>query len=220
MMRVAVAAAAVTLVAVGSASAHIQVRPTSAAPDDPVLWTVLVPSERSPGTRQVELAIPKDVLPFSFEDTPGWTRTERKNPDGSLKSVVWRGRTKGDGLAMFRFLASTPEREGALRWAALQTYNDGKLVRWIGDEESEHPASVTQVTKSAPRENAGGESAAASDAQGSAPTTTAAAAASDDADGSEDDDDWAARGLAIAALLVAVGGAGLALRRRPRTGSA
>ena len=145
------------LLPVAPAAAHIQVRPGQAAPGDPVLWTVLVPSEQATGTRQVELAIPQDVLPFSFEDAPGWTRQLRKNPDGSVRSVVWRGRTRADGLATFRFLASTPEREGPIAWKAIQTYRDGAIVRWIGSEASEHPASVTTVAKSAPRENAGGE---------------------------------------------------------------
>ena len=123
-------------------------RPAQAAPGDPVLWTVLVPSEEEAGTRQVELAVPKDVLPFSFEDAPGWTRRLRMNADGSVRSIVWRGRTRADGLATFRFLASTPEREGAIAWKAIQTYRDGAVVRWIGSAASDTPASITSVARS------------------------------------------------------------------------
>jgi uncharacterized protein YcnI len=217
MIRAAVAAALLA-VAAPAADAHVQVRPKEAAPDDPVLWTVLVPSEREAGTRQVELAVPKDVIPFSFEDQPGWTRRNRMNPDGSIKSIVWRGRTPGDGLATFRFLASTPEREGDIRWAALQTYNDGRIVRWIGDPASENPASVTTVTRTAARENAGGEGAAG---EGDAAAASAPASGANDAaragDEASDSTDWLARGLGIAALVVALSVAVVALRRRPRT---
>lgn len=93
--------------AVAPAAAHMQVRPAQAAPGDPVLWTVLVPSEEEAGTRQIELAVPKDVLPFSYEPAPGWNRRLRVNADGSVRAIVWRGRTSSDGLATFRFLAST-----------------------------------------------------------------------------------------------------------------
>jgi uncharacterized protein YcnI len=194
----------------GAAAAHIQVRPAQAAPGDPVLWTVLIPSEEEAGTRQVELAVPKDVLPFSFEDQPGWTRRIRPNRDGSVRSIVWRGRTPGDGLATFRFLASAPEREGAIAWKAIQTYRDGDVVRWIGAAGSETPASVTTISRSAPRENAGGES-------GGAVPAAAAPAGGASTGGSEDGGpDWLARGLGIAALLAALAAA--ALRRKPGSG--
>ena len=202
--------AAVGLLPAAPAAAHIQVRPAQAAPGDPVLWTVLVPSEQETGTRQVELAIPKDVLPFSFEDAPGWARQLRKNPDGSVRSVVWRGQTRADGLATFRFLASTPERAGSIAWKAIQTYRDGAIVRWIGSAASEHPASVTTVSTSAPRENAGGEAGASAGAS----RATAAAPAAQSSSGADDEPDWVARGLGLMALLVAGGAAWWSGRRR------
>ena len=198
------------LVPAAPAAAHVQVRPALAAPGDPVLWTVLIPSEQEAGTRQVELAVPKDVLPFSFEDSPGWPRSLRKNADGSVRSIVWRGTTAADGLATFRFLASTPERAGAIEWKAIQTYRDGDVVRWIGSASSDHPASVTTISSSAPRENAGGEGA--DGAAAASPATAATPTATDASDGDGDGPDWLARGLGLAALLVAAFAA-LAARR-------
>ncbi len=200
-LRTVALAAVVGGLAAGPAATHVQVRPAQAAPGDPVLWTVLVPAETQVGTRRVELAVPKDVLPFSYEDAPGWTRRLRMNADGSVRSIVWRGRTAADGLATFRFLASTPERAGPIAWKALQTYRDGELVRWIGAAGSEHPASITTITPAAARENAGGEG---EDAK------RAAAAAAAPAD---DGPDWVARGLALAALLLAIAGVVRASRR-------
>ncbi len=196
--------AAFATVPPGTAAAHIQVRPTAAAPGDPVLWTVLIPSEEEAGTAQVELAVPKDVLPFSYEDQAGWQRTIRPNPDGSVRSIVWRGRTPGDGLATFRFLASTPERDGKIAWKAIQTYRDGDVVRWIGSPASETPASVTTISRSVPRENAGGESGGAT-----VPAAAPSASIGSSADGGPD---WLARGLALVSLLAAL--AAVALRRR------
>ena len=190
------------------AAAHVQVRPAEAAPGDPVLWTVLVPNERDVATTRVELAIPEGVLPFSYEPLPGWTRRVTKNPDQSTRSVVWTGRLQPEEVLSTRFLATTPEAEGPISWKAIQTYADGQKVRWIGGPDTEEPASVTQVSASAPRENAGGE--------GGASRAGAPAAAAGDAgeDGGSDT-------LSIVALVV--GGLGLlaglaalvVARRRP-----
>jgi len=196
-------AAGAAALAVAPAAAHMQVRPAHAAPGDPVLWTVLVPSEEESGTRQVELAVPRGVLPFSYEQEPGWTRRLRKNTDGSVRAIVWRGRASADGLATFRFLASTPERAGAIAWKALQTYRDGSIVRWIGSAGSDYPASVTTVSTSVPRENAGGEGG------------TGVAPALDDRPTDAARPDWVARALALAALLAAAVAVRIRLGLRP-----
>jgi uncharacterized protein YcnI len=198
-LLVVVLAAAATALAAAPAAAHIQVRPARAAPGDPVLWTVLAPSEEETGTSEVELAVPKDVLPFSYEHAAGWTRRLRMNTDGSVRSIVWRGRTSTDGLATFRFLASTPERAGTIAWKAIQRYRDGTVVRWIGSGASDYPASITAVSPSVPRENAGGEIGGAAGRTPTAWTTPAPGEAQAGATGP----DWVARGLALAALLAA-----------------
>jgi MYXO-CTERM domain-containing protein len=56
------------------ASAHVQVSPTTVAPDDAVRFTVLVPGERAAQTTRVAFKMPAGVLPFSWQDTPGWKR--------------------------------------------------------------------------------------------------------------------------------------------------
>jgi uncharacterized protein YcnI len=194
-LRVLALAAVGPALAAAPASAHLQVRPAHAAPGDPVLWTVLVPSEDESGTRQVALAVPRGVLPFSYEHTPGWTRRLRTDADGSVRAIVWRGRTSAEGLATFRFLASTPERAGPIAWKAIQTYRDGAIVRWIGSAGSEYPASVTAVSPSVPRENAGGEGGAGASGAGGGAVNGAAG----QADAARTD--WVARALALATLL-------------------
>ncbi len=194
LTRAALLAGAALLVGAAPAAAHIQVRPAEAAPGDPVLWTVLVPNERDLATTNVELAIPKGVIPFSYEPLPGWTRTLTKNPNQSVRSIVWSGNLKPSEVLVTQFLATTPDQAGPISWKAIQTYSDGQKVRWIGGPGSEEPASVTQISASAPRQNAGGEGDDSSAAAASAP---------DDAG----DDGGSGDGLAVAALIV--GGLGL-----------
>jgi uncharacterized protein YcnI len=161
---------------IGPAKAHVQVNPTVAAPGDSVKFVFLVPNERSESTVAVSLQIPKDVLPFSFDDPPGWRRTLDKASDGSIEVVRWRGRLRRDGFTEFAFLASTPERAGPIAWKSIQTYDDGKETAWIGPPESEEPAAVTNVSADAPRQNAGGEGDSATPAGASgAPAQTSTA---------------------------------------------
>lgn len=221
-----------SVVAAGSASAHIQVTPTVVAPSDPVLFTVLVPGERDTGTVEVDLKLPPGLMPFSFEDVPGWKRSIVRARDGAAERIVWTGRAASDGLLRFTFLAGTPDQPMTLQWKALQTYAGGHVVRWIGAPDAEYPAAVTAVRADAPRQNAGGEGAA-NDAAGAAASgdadsgpngsEPASRAATDDGSAGADgrtatdsgDADWVARGVGIAALFVglAVGGGSIARRR-------
>jgi uncharacterized protein YcnI len=207
------------------AAAHVQVRPNTAAPDDAVLFEVLVPNERENRTVELELAVPPDVLPFSYEETPGWRRTLKLNPNQSIRSIVWRGSMATDGFVRFGFLASTPPREGEIAWKAVQTYDDGRKVRWIEPPDGEQPAAVTMVSKRFPRQDAGGEAPGeASSGQAQAPTEPAAAAepeamAEDESadSGGSDGSDTTARWLAAGALAAALASLGLIVVRRPGT---
>lgn len=186
-----IGAGVVALVAATPASAHIQVLPGEVAPADPVLFTVLVPGETSAGTTRVELKVPRDTYPFSFEDSPGWKRQLIKKPSGLIDRIVWTGKAAPDGLVRFTFLAGTPEKPTTIRWPAIQTYANGQKALWIGDPESDNPAPVTVVSETASRQNAGGEGE-----EGAQPTSgsTQPEAGSK----SENETDWP---LTVAALL-------------------
>ena len=202
------------------ASAHIQMSPTEAAPGDPVRFELLVPGEKEARTTEVALQIPKGVLPFSWEDAPGWKRTTEPAADGSVGVVRWRGRLAADGFVRFSFLAATPEQEGQLTWKAVQRYDDGSEAAWIGPPDAENPAAVTEVSAAAARQNAGGEGEGeGAGADGAAPSTTPAPPSADaEADGDGGGGTNGTLGLAFGAAGLVLGAAALvvALRRRPR----
>ena len=224
---------AALLVAPSPASAHVQVSPTTAAPDDAVEFTILVPNERDQETTRVELQNPPGMLPFAFADVPGWKRDVIEAADGSIDRVVWTGRLARDGYVKFSFLAGTPEKAGDVTWKALQTYSDGVVVRWIGDPSSDTPAAVTHLATTAAKQNAGGESAAAAPSATTAPTTTSPpsspaaatvpAAAADAAPAAAtastgDGDDPTARAVAVGALVLGLVAVIAAMISRRRTG--
>ena len=203
-LAAAVVAMAVAAIAAASASAHIQVSPTLAAPDDAVKFTVLVPGERAPHrTDEVVLKIPAGVLPYSFGSTPGWRRTTRLGGNGAVGTITWKGLAEPDGFVEFSFLAATPPKPGEVAWKALQRYDDGTVVRWIGGPDAEDPAAVTEIRAGAPVRNAGGESPA-----GAAAAT--ATATEGDGGGGSGLSLW----LSIAALVLAGAAFLVAMRRR------
>ncbi len=215
--RALLCAVAAVLLVPAFASAHVQVRPALAAPGDPVLFEMIVPNEKDAHTVEVTLQVPKDVLPFSFEEPDGWTRENKEGADGSLETITWKGKLAEDGFARFSFLASTPEQEGEIVWKSIQTYDDGSTSRWIGEPDADNPAAVTTISADAPRENAGGESGEADDGAAATPAASATAGpegAEPAAATVEDSDSPLPIILSVVALALAAAALLLQLRRR------
>jgi uncharacterized protein YcnI len=239
---VAAVAAAGILGGGSAAHAHIQVLPAVVAPLDAVKFTIIVPGESNARTTRVELQLPPDLLPFAWEEVPGWKRRiVPGNDPASVGNVIWTGRLATDGFVEFSFLAGTPQSPGEMSWKAIQTYDDGTVVRWVGPPGSEEPAAVTLVEEDAPRQDAGGETGGGTETTPTettetvptetetAPTETETTAAEEPAEehgeeaaastSVEEGDDWIARGLALIAVVTAFAAiAFVLLARRPRSG--
>ncbi|MER5526487.1 YcnI family protein [Streptomyces sp. NPDC002677] len=209
--------AAAVLAAAGVASAHVTVHPESYAKGatDGVL-TFRVPNEEdTASTTKVQVFLPTDhpVLGVLVSPRDGWTakvtttklKTPVKTDDGTIteaaSEITWTGGKIGAGQFEDFDVAfgQLPEDTGQLTFKTLQTYSDGKVVRWIeeagsGGEEPENPAPTIKLT-------AGDEAAAST-----APATESSAKATTTA--SADSSDSTARGLGIAGLIV--GALGLA----------
>jgi uncharacterized protein len=141
----------------------------------------------------------------SYQPLPGWAvrlttrklatpiRTDDGEVTEEVREVTWTGDGRQGRIAPGQFVdfplsVQIPDRPGTtLTFKALQTYSDGKVVRWIGPESADTPAPTVKVT---PADSAGA----------SAPAAAAPAKAADVSG-------KASKGLAIAALIV--GGLGL-----------
>ncbi|MEU9155135.1 YcnI family protein [Streptomyces sp. NPDC048417] len=205
--------AAAVLAAAGVASAHVTVHPESYAKGatDGVL-TFRVPNEEdTASTTKVQVFLPTDhpVLGVLVSPRDGWTakvtntklKTPVKTDDGTITDAVseitWTGGKIGAGQFEDFDVAfgQLPEDADQLAFKTLQTYSDGKVVRWIeeaesGGEEPENPAPMLKLTA--------GDDATAS----TAPATESSAKATTTA--SADAGDSTARGLGIAGLIVGV----------------
>ncbi|MGW3134186.1 YcnI family protein [Streptomyces sp. NPDC001123] len=205
--------AASVLAAAGAAAAHVTVHPESYAKGaTDGLLTFRVPNEEdTAATTKVQVYLPTDHPVLGVLVTPhdGWTakvtttklKTPVKTDDGTIteaaSEITWTGGKIGaDQFEDFDVaFGQLPEDTDQLTFKTLQTYSDGKVVRWIeqaqsGDDEPENPAPTLKLT-------AAGDQAAASSAPAATTGTKATATAADSGDST-------ARGLGIAGLIVGV----------------
>ncbi|MGW3445793.1 YcnI family protein [Streptomyces sp. NPDC001076] len=205
--------AASVLAAAGAAAAHVTVHPESYAKGaTDGLLTFRVPNEEdTAATTKVQVYLPTDHPVLGVLVTPhdGWTakvtttklKTPVKTDDGTITEAASEITWTGGKIAAGQFedfdvaFGQLPEDTDQLTFKTLQTYSDGKVVRWIeqaqsGDDEPENPAPTLKLT-------AAGDQAAASSAPAATTGTKATATAADSGDST-------ARGLGIAGLIVGV----------------
>ncbi len=181
------AVCALTLLSVpGIASAHVTANPGTAQQGSFTKISFRVPNERdTASTSRLEVSLPTEH-PIAFVSTravPGWTSTVQKTTlstpitasDGQVSEVVSKITWTGGKISPGTFedfdvsLGPLPTDTDELVFKALQTYDNGEVVRWIdtapeGAPEPEHPAPVLTLTPA-------GATPAAVTTSGSAGTT-------------------------------------------------
>ena len=211
----------VVMLTAGAAFAHVEIeRDGDVSAQGVVQATLSVPNESTTqGTKTIELVFPDSpkLTTATAEDANGFTAPVNKDGAGDVTSITWTGGTiTGDEEKEFPVtLGDFPADTETVEFKALQTYDDGTVVRWIeptpaGGEEPEHPAPAVKLAAKAEGD---GDHAAmdANTASTNGEHTEAAAATSDNT----------ARWLGGAGLLVgAIGlgvGAGATIRARKAT---
>jgi uncharacterized protein YcnI len=221
----AVAGAIVALTATG-AFAHVTVQPREAIAGGFQTFVIQVPNERDDAaTTQIEVEFPPVFASVSFQPKPGWnidvetvTFDEPVEAFGEevtegVGSVTISGGSIEPGeFETFPFSVG-PLPEGDLEFRAIQTYEGGEIVRWVGPPDSDEPAPhVVGITLDV--EEGQGQLAALVELQEQV-------AGGDGGDEATEDDDaedggnavltYIALGVAVLALIVA-----LLSRSRPR----
>jgi uncharacterized protein YcnI len=216
---IAAAGAAAALAAPAAAQAHVTVQPKEAPAGGFARLDVRVPSEEpTTPTKKIVVQMPAGFADASYEPVPGWRvtvakrklATPVKTDDGDtlteeLSKITFTATGSGIGPGQFQDFGLSlgiPDKPVGtkLTFKALQTYAGGKVVRWIGAPDSEHPApQVTLVAAGAP--GAGADASASG------------AAAAGDGDGDGDGNGLAIAALIVGALGLLTGGAAL-LRAR------
>jgi uncharacterized protein len=162
---------ALVLVSATPAFAHVSVNPSTASEGSYAKLTFRVPNESdTASTTSVEVAMPDGVelQSVSVKPTPGWDSEIERDGD-AVTSVTWSGGKIGPGeFQEFEISVGPIPSVDSLVFPAVQTYDDGEVVRWIdpmaaGEEEPEHPAPTVTVGEGTGDHHDGGEAAVAED---------------------------------------------------------
>ncbi|GAA2750648.1 YcnI family protein [Kitasatospora cinereorecta] len=234
----ALLAGSVVLATAVPAFAHVTVQPGTAAQGDYTAVSFRVPDESdTASTTKLEVNLPADhpVASVATRPLPGWTATTEKTKlaapiktdDGdeiteAVTKITWTA-DAGTKIAPGQFqdftvaLGPLPTDTDKLVFKALQTYDDGNVVRWIedskeGQPEPQHPAPALTLTKAATDGDGHGSSAAPGAAAQAAPPASGSAASSDPT----------ARIIGVIGIVVGIAGTALGvfgLRRRTGTQS-
>jgi uncharacterized protein YcnI len=216
--------------------AHVSVSPSEAPRGSFTTLTFQVPNEtEDANTTKVEVQFPQDhpIADASVQAIPGWnvvvtkkaletpiTTDEGDSLDEGVNTVTWTA--TGDGIKpgffeQFKVSVGLPAEGDTLTFPALQTYDNGDVVRWIGvettpGEEPEDPAPTLTLTE------------AGEDDHGATATTVPAASdggASAAAINDAQDDADTAKKIAVVGIVVGAGGIlgafAALLRKRPIT---
>ncbi|MGH3836494.1 MAG: YcnI family protein [Pseudonocardiaceae bacterium] len=208
----------VLLTLAGVASAHVTVNPRTAQQGGYTKVAFRVPNERdTASTTQLEINFPTDhpIASVSTRAVPGWTSTVQKTTlaapittgerqiTETVSKITWTGGKIEPGTfeEFDVSMGPLPTDTDQLVFKALQTYDNGEVVRWIdtappGAAEPEHPAPVLTLT---PADTSPAASAS------SATVTTSGAPASSNTVGVV---------LGIVGIALGIVGIGLGLRNR------
>jgi len=211
-------ALAFVLVLAVPAWAHVTIDPTQVPAGSDAELGFSVPNEMdNANTTQVQVFFPTDhpIASASVKPIPGWTFTvqmmqvttpisaDSGNVTQAVKSITWTGGSIKPGeFQQFTVSVGLPANATSLEFKAIQTYDNGQVVRWIESTPTngtapEHPAPVLTLTK-------------ATDTHGSTTTPTASTKSGDDSTART----LGIIGIVVGALGVIVAGVAMSTRRR------
>src|SRR3954470_8251077 len=209
--KLAAATAVAVLALPAAAQAHVTLQPDQAPAGAFTVLDVRVPTERdNASTAKVDVKFPAGFAAASYQAVSGWrVRVIKKTLDKPIQTddgpitegvdrMVWTRTSRSGGIKPGQFQdfpisVQIPGKAGdKLTFKALQTYNNGEIVRWIGAAGSDPPAplvTVTAAAKAAAASTHTSAGAAAPSASNGGPSAPASSSSSSD-------------GLSIAALAV------------------
>jgi uncharacterized protein YcnI len=140
------------LVSTSVAMAHAHVAPPVIEKGTDNVFTVAVPTEKEDAsTTVVELTPPDGFEIDAVIQTPGWNVEVDKSGSGEeaeITKVTWSGGDVPEGQAAnLQFVGSGSTAE-SYALGVRQTYSDGEVVDWSGQEESDAPAPIVEAKSS------------------------------------------------------------------------
>jgi uncharacterized protein YcnI len=224
----ALAVAAGALIVPAAAQAHVTVHPNSVPEGAFAVISVRVPNEEdNVDTTKVVVQFPEGFGDVSLNPPAGWKATVKtkkppapiKTDDGTIdeevSTVTFSGGTIPPGqFREFPISAGIPGKAGdTLTFKALQTYSNGKVVRWIGSPDADTPAPTISINDTGVLQDVTGDHDATANAD-TASTPSAAPAATTQTVVKKETSGLSVVALILGALGLVAGGLGLSASRR------
>lgn len=166
--------------------AHVTLQPDSAPAGGFTRLDVRVPNETEDAdTNKVQVQFPDGFAEASYEPVPGWrvsvkkeklatpiTTDEGNKITDQVSDMTWTAQSSQNAIAPGQFQdfglsVQVPDKPNTkLTFKAIQTYDNGDVVRWIGAPDSEEPAPQVEVTPAAAEAAGAGAQQTAGDAEG------------------------------------------------------
>jgi uncharacterized protein YcnI len=146
-----------------SAFAHAELFPNEIPSGDGYLLSLAVPNEKdNASTTQIQITMPADFDLEHVAPVPGWTASVAgqhmvNGEMGGGNSITWKGKLTGTQLAVLPF-TGVPKKAQEYAFTVRQTYSDGSVVVWSGDESSDSPAAHVVATAEASTSGGGSDS--------------------------------------------------------------
>jgi periplasmic copper chaperone A len=211
------------------ASAHVTLQPSEAPEGAFTVLDVRVPNESdNANTTQIAVQFPVGFADVSYQAVPGWSVKVVKDKlakpvqtdDGpvteGVKEMVFSGGKLPPGeFQDFPLSVQIPGKAGEeLTFKAVQTYDDGEVVRWIGGPGSEHPAPQVLVTAAEADHHAPASAAGSEGEEGEAANVAEVSGSGSGSDHGGSDNGLAIAALVVGALGLLAGGAALVTSRK------
>jgi uncharacterized protein YcnI len=221
------------LIPTSGAQAHVSLHPnTLPAGSFPTIDLRVPNEETNANVTKVAVQVPPGFIDVSTGYIPGWKVTKKtrklatpvKTDAGTVSEevseVIWSGgKYPPETFLDFPISTTIPDSAAGkqLTFKTVQTYDNGKVARWIGPPSADQPAPTVNVTaKGGVLQDVAGTEAG--------PGSTQAVQTANTSPSTKSSSDKASKGLAIAALVAGILGLiaavialVLALGRRSRT---
>jgi uncharacterized protein YcnI len=135
--------AALGLVYVPSALAHAEATPAKVRAGSVATIVIRVEGEEPAPATKIAVQVPQELSDVKPRPTPGWKLTR------SGRVITWSGgEIAQEAFGRFAFSARMPDAPAGteLTFPTVQTYANGKVVHWIGEESSDTPAPHVSLT--------------------------------------------------------------------------
>jgi uncharacterized protein YcnI len=149
-MKKSLIAAAIGLLCVQFASAHIRIYPTESTLGAREKYTMRVPNEKQVGSNKIEGEFPSELQVYDFEFKPGWKIDFKKDDKGKIVGATWTGKLQPYEFIEFGMLGINPKQGSNLTWKFIQYYDDGTKEEFTGPVGSRLPSPVVTLKPASP----------------------------------------------------------------------